>query len=94
MGGQKYDNKKINEDVSVGCATFFSKRRWGHEVRCFYREREVEQVRVYYQNRTWESYEYETALLALVDRMDKTKEIPLKDRIEMYNFIKLSRFNL
>lgn len=86
--------KKINENVSVGCAEFMTRKSWGHIVDCFYNGERVEQVRVNYQNRTWESYKYQTALLKLVSKLDKLKTIPLKDRIEMYKFISPSRFSL
>lgn len=44
--------------------------------------------RVRYYNRTWERYQFETALSGLVDKLDKEKVIPLSDRIALSKAIK------
>ena len=80
--------RKINDDVSIALESYSNSRAWGHIARCIYRGREIEQARVRYQNRTWERYQFESVMCGLVDKLDKTKAIPLADRVAMYQNIK------
>jgi hypothetical protein len=82
---------KINEDLTVSTEAWSNFRAWGHEVRAFYKGREVEKNNIRYFNRTWERYTYETALLGLVDKLDKKNKVPLKDRLLLYKTIKNSQ---
>lgn len=78
----------ITEDLYVTAESFSNSRNWGHEVRAIYQGREVMKHKSFYLNRTWERYQFESALLCLVDKLDSSKAIPLKDRIAFYQFIK------
>ena len=80
--------RKINDDVSIACETYSNSRAWGHIARCIYRGQEIEQARARYYNRTWERYQFESVMCGLVDKLDKTKAIPLADRVAMYQNIK------
>lgn len=80
--------KKINDDLLITGEVYSNSRAWGHEVRAIYLGRVVEKHRVRYHNRTWERYQFESAWLGLVDKLDKSESIPLKDRIALARFIK------
>ena len=79
--------EKINEDVSIGCEVFSNSRNWGHIAKCFYQGREVESKKVFYQNRTWETFQFDTVKACLVGLLDKNKTIPLSDRIALARFV-------
>jgi len=74
--------KKITEDLSVSGEVYSNSRAWGHEVKAFFRGREVEKNRVRYYNRTWERYTFETAWEGLLSKLDKESYIPLADRVK------------
>lgn len=86
--------KTINENLSVACETYSNSRGWGHIVKALWNGREVAERRVKYYNRTWEAYQYQSALQMLVDKMDAEKTIPLKDRLELSRFLAPSRMSL
>ena len=80
--------RKINDDVSIACESYSNSRAWGHRAMAIYKGREVERASARYYNRTWERYQFESVMLGLVDKLDKTKAIPLEDRVAMYQNIK------
>jgi hypothetical protein len=82
--------KQITDNLSVGVESFSNSRNWGHKVTAFYNGREITTKKVFYLNRTWERYQFESALLCLMDILDNTKIIPLKDRLAFYQSIKNS----
>jgi hypothetical protein len=75
--------KKITEDLSVSGESYSNSRAWGHEVKAFYRGREIEKNRVRYYNRTWERYQFESAWQGLLAKLDKDTSIPLADRVAL-----------
>lgn len=82
--------KQITDNLTVSAESFSNSRNWGHKVTAFLNGKEIATKKVFYLNRTWERYTYETALYCLVDILDNTKVIPLKDRIAFYQSIKNS----
>lgn len=78
----------INEDTKIVCRSYSTRSAWGHIAICEYKGKVVESVKVRYYNRTWERYQYESAMLLLVDKLDKNNTIPLKDRYAMVINIK------
>ena len=79
--------KKVNENLTLGCEVYSNSQRWGHLVRLFFFSREIESNKVRYYNRTWERYQFESALSGLVSKLDRNKKLPLKDRLELSRFI-------
>ena len=81
---------KINDDLSFICEGFSNSRNWGHIVVAMYKGREVARKKVFYQNRTWERYTFESAMYLMVDKLDRwySVTVPLKDRISAYKFVK------
>ena len=79
--------KKINDNLSITGEVYSNRKAWGHEVKAIYNGQEVEQNRVRYYNRTWERYCFETAWLGLVDKLDASGVLPLRDRLELYKAI-------
>lgn len=79
---------KINDKITLSGEVYNNSQAWGHEVKCFYYDREIAKKRVRYYNRTWERYQFESAFYSLVDQLDKEKEIPTLERIEIYKWIK------
>lgn len=79
--------QKVNKNVSIGCESFSNSRNWGHRAVCFYKGGEVESLKVFYQNRTWEAYQFDTVKSCLLSKLDESKAIPLSDRIAISRFI-------
>jgi len=78
----------INENLKIEAWYYETSRNWGHKARAIYNGREVAEVKIVYQNRTWESYKYQSVMQKLIDAMDEYKTIPLADRIEASKMIK------
>ena len=72
--------KTINENTSIECEVFSNYRNWGHIAKCIYQARVVETVKCFYQNRTWEAYQFDSVKSCLLSKLDKNKTIPLSDR--------------
>lgn len=94
---------KVNEEFAMGAEVYRTRYSWGHKAH-LYRVRTPEQsdeyiegVKVTYYNRTWERYEFESALFQLVDKAFKKKLITKEEHQTLYDYIKNyeepSRFN-
>lgn len=79
---------KITDNLSISGEVYSNSRAWGHEAKAFYNGREIEKNRIRYYNRTWERYQFESCFYGLLDKLDKNKQIPLFDRIELARYIK------
>ena len=80
--------QKINDSVSISCEVYSNSKAWGHEAKAFYNGVEVEKHRIRYYNRTWEAYQFDTVKSGLLSKLDKSKSIPLKDRLAIAKAIK------
>lgn len=79
----------INKNIYIVSKVWNRGRNaWGHESIAYYKGFEIAKNRVRYYNRTWEGYRFATCMMGLVHKMDKTKEIPLAERIEAYRMIR------
>ena len=72
----------VNEDFSIINQSFSNYRFWGHISIAMHNGREVDRIKINYLNSTHERYQFETAMLLLIDKLDKSKAIPLKDRYQ------------
>ena len=84
--------KEINKNLTISGDVYSNSRAWGHEVKAFYHGREIAKNRIRYYNRTWERFEFESAWMGLVDKLDKDDIVPLKDRLQLVKAIK-NNFN-
>jgi hypothetical protein len=73
---------KITEDLTLEAKSFSTRNSWGHEVTAIYKGQEINTQKTYYINRTWERYQYESALNRMIDVLDKEKKVPLRDRFQ------------
>lgn len=81
--------EKVNEDVTLGCEVWSrGSRAWGHKAKVFYKGYEVDSASVRYYNRTWEMFQFDTVKSCLMNKLDKSKALPLSDRIAIARFIK------
>lgn len=80
--------KKINDNLYIACEAFSNSKNWGHRAVAIYKGREIASKKVFYQNRTWERYQFETVMACLIDVLDNQKIVPLADRLQAYNLIK------
>lgn len=70
------------EKIYFYCSTTYTKNGFCHHVYTVGGGKENEHSRVSYLNRTWESFEYETALLHAVDKFSKSMRAPLRLEIQ------------
>ena len=70
------------EKIYFFCSTTYTKNGFCHHVYTVGGGKENEHSRVSYLNRTWESFEYETALLHAVDKFSKSMRAPLRLEIQ------------
>jgi len=59
---------KVNKAINVVCNAESSRNGFNHVCTLMVNGRDRESVKVHYINRTWESYEFETALKKLLDK--------------------------
>lgn len=70
------------EKIYFFCSTTDTKNGFCHHVYTSGGGKDYEHSRVSYYNRTWESFEYETALLHAVDKFPKSMRAPLRLEIQ------------
>lgn len=70
------------EKIYFYCNTTYTKNGFCHHVYTVGCGKENEHSRLSYLNRTWESFEYETALLHAVDKFPKSMRVPLRQEIQ------------
>lgn len=70
------------EKIYFYCSTTYTKNGFCHHVYAVGGGKENEHSRVSYLNRTWESFEYETALLHAVEKFSKILRAPLRLEIQ------------
>ena len=70
------------EHIYFYCSTTYTKNGFCHHVYTVGGGKDYEHSRVSYYNRTWESFEYETALLHAVEKFPKNLRVPLRLEIQ------------
>ena len=70
------------EKIYFYCSTTYTKNGFCHHVYTVGGGKKNEHSRLSYLNRTWESFEYETALLHAVDKFPKSMRAPLRLEIQ------------
>ena len=87
MATKRYNTKTFDfvvngEHVYFTCDTTNTKNGFCHHVFASGGGKYNEHSRVSYLNRTWESFQYETALLHAVDKFPKSMRVPLRLEIQ------------
>lgn len=70
------------EKIDFYCNTTYTKNGFCHHVSAVGFGKDYEHSRVSYLNRTWESFQYETALLHAVEKFPKNLRAPLRLEIQ------------
>lgn len=85
---------QVNEKLCMAAEVYETRYSWGHKAH-LYRVRRpersdelIESVKVTYYNRTWERYQFESALEQLVDKALKNKEITKEEHQTLRDYIK------
>ena len=66
--------KVRNTKFRFVCEGWSNSRAWGHRVVLFENGREIDEAKIRYYNRTWESYTYETCMLCSIDDIEETEK--------------------
>lgn len=87
MKTKRYNSKTFvftvnGEEVRFYCETTRTRNGFCHHVFANGGGKYYEHSRVSYLNRTWESFQYETALLHAVDKFPKSLRVPLRLEIQ------------
>lgn len=70
------------EKIYFYCSTTYTKKGFCHHVYTVGGGKDYEHSRISYLNRTWESFEYETALFHAVDKFPKSMRVSLRLEIQ------------
>lgn len=87
MATKRYNHKDFEftvngERINFYCWTTDTKNGFCHHVWAVGGGKDYEHTRVSYFNRTWESFQYETALLHAVEKFPKNLRAPLRLEIQ------------
>ena len=87
MKTKRYNSKTFvftvnGEEVRFYCETTRTRNGFCHHVFASGGGKYYEHSRLSYLNRTWESFEYETALLHAIDKFPKSLRVPLRLEIQ------------
>lgn len=77
-----FDFTVNGEKISFFCNTTNTKNGFCHHVYVIGGGKDYEYTRVSYYNRTWESFQYETALYRAIDKFPKSIREPLRLEVE------------
>lgn len=88
MATKRYNSKTFvfivnGEEVRFYCDTTYTRMGFCHHVFAVGFGKDYEHSRVSYLNRTWESFQYETALLHAVEKFPKNLRAPLRLEIQV-----------
>ena len=72
---------QIDDQTSILCEVYSNSRNWGHRARLFKNGQEVKKVTITYYNRTWESFQFESVIKKLVDKLDDLSYEDIKDKL-------------
>ena len=85
---------KINDKLAIGAEVYETRYSWGHKAH-LYRVRTpehnddlIQSVKVTYYNRTWERYQFESALYQVVSRALKNKVITQEEADTCNDYIR------
>lgn len=65
---------KITDKIEFVCEYKKTRRGFKHEAKLYIDGIEIDKTKVCYLNRTWESYEYQTALIKLIEKTKALNE--------------------
>lgn len=87
MATKRYNNKTFvfivnGEEIRFYCDTTNTPNGFCHHVFALGGGKDYEHTRVSYLNRTWESFEYETALYHAIEKFSKSMREPLRLEVE------------
>jgi hypothetical protein len=85
---------KINDKLAMGAEGYQTRYSWGHKAHLYrvhtpeHDDEHIYSVKVTYYNRTWERYEFESALYHLIDRAFANKVITREEADTCNDYIK------
>lgn len=87
MATKRYNKKTFTfsvngEEIRFYCDITNTKNGFCHHVFAYGGGKDYEHTRVSYYNRTWEAFEYETALYRAIDKFTKSLREPLRLEVE------------
>jgi len=59
---------QLNKEYQIVCETKSTRSGFKHEATLLHNGREIDSAKIIYYNRTWESYQYQSVLLKLLDK--------------------------
>ena len=81
-------NREINGvKFTLECESWSTRSSWGHEVILYKNAVKIGRVKVRYYNRTWECYQYQTAIKNVIhDAIEKIKEDAKKAFLSLHKY--------
>ena len=87
-------NKEINGvKFTLVCESWNTRNSWGHEVTLYKNDTlKVGRVKIRYYNRTWESYQYQSAIKSvIIGVLEKIKAAAKKAFLTLHNYKVLTK---
>ena len=87
-------NKEINGvKFTLVCESWRTRYSWGHEVTLYKNDTlKVGRVKIRYYNRTWECYQYQSAIKSVIlDVLEKIKAAAKKEFLTLRNYKVLTK---
>lgn len=87
-------NKEINGvKFTLVCESWNTRNSWGHEVTLYKNDTiKVGRTKIRYYNRTWESYQYQSAIKnVIIDVLEKIKAAAKKSFLTSHNYKVLTK---
>lgn len=87
-------NKEINGvKFTFVCESWRTRNNWGHEVTLYKNDTlKVSRVKIRYYNRTWECYQYQSAIKSVIlDVIEKTKAAAKMAFLTLHNYKVLTK---
>ena len=86
-------NREINGvKFTLECESWSTRSSWGHEVTLYKNAVKISRVKVRYYNRTWECYQYQSAIKSVIfDVLEKIKAAAKKAFLTLHNYKVLTK---
>lgn len=62
---------QINKEIKIEAEHYETRYSWGHKAWLYLNDKEIAYKKITYYNRTWESYEFQTILFAIIRKAGK-----------------------
>ena len=83
---------KNYKDFSIDAYSWETRNAWGHKAILYYKGHKINEHKITYYNRTWESYEYQSVMLGVIsNELQYLLDSEIDEYKERHNIKRLSQ---